>query len=246
LAEVLVVIALTCVLIALLIPAVLAVRGAAARAQSANNMKNIVLGVHAYASSRGGQLPSFNPRTAAYEEHPSVYALILPNLEQNRAVFVSPLDPTRSIAVDQEYSSYALNATVFFGWPKMAVTFPDGMSNTIALTEHYAECDGTRFMIFATSIAFRRATFADKVDARPITQGNPPVSSSSCAAEPLLTFQVTPALAECDDRFPQALQPSGMLVALADGSVRTLSPGVSPSTYWALVTPSGGEAIGDW
>ena len=40
---------------------------------------------------------------------------------------------------------------------------------------------------------------------------------------------------------------AGMLVALADGSVRTLAPSMSPATYWGAVTPNGGEALGsDW
>jgi hypothetical protein len=38
-----------------------------------------------------------------------------------------------------------------------------------------------------------------------------------------------------------------MLVALADGSVRTLAPSMSEYTYWAAVTPAGGETLGtDW
>jgi hypothetical protein len=38
-----------------------------------------------------------------------------------------------------------------------------------------------------------------------------------------------------------------MLVALVDGSVRGLSPGIQPETYWAAVTPAGGEVLGaDW
>jgi hypothetical protein len=30
-------------------------------------------------------------------------------------------------------------------------------------------------------------------------------------------------------------------VALFDGSVRTIRPGVSPEVFWAAVTPAGGE-----
>jgi hypothetical protein len=38
-----------------------------------------------------------------------------------------------------------------------------------------------------------------------------------------------------------------MIVALADGSVRTIHPGISPETFWAAVTPAGGEVLGaDW
>jgi hypothetical protein len=38
-----------------------------------------------------------------------------------------------------------------------------------------------------------------------------------------------------------------MLVALADGSVRTVAPTVSPYTFWAACTPDGNESLGpDW
>jgi hypothetical protein len=38
-----------------------------------------------------------------------------------------------------------------------------------------------------------------------------------------------------------------MQVTLADASVRTLSRGMSGDTWWAAVTPAGGEVLGsDW
>jgi hypothetical protein len=36
----------------------------------------------------------------------------------------------------------------------------------------------------------------------------------------------------------------GMLVALMDGSLRTIAPNISEATYWAAVTPDGGETLG--
>ncbi|HVS36313.1 MAG TPA: H-X9-DG-CTERM domain-containing protein, partial [Gemmataceae bacterium] len=81
-------------------------------------------------------------------------------------------------------------------------------------------------------------------DAYPIPSGNPPTPVGSIAG---LTFQVAPRIADCDPRLAQTPHPSGMLVALGDGSVRTLSRGMSPTTYWAAVTPAGGEVLGaDW
>lgn len=93
--------------------------------------------------------------------------------------------------------------------------------------------------------------------------------------EPKFTFQVQPCtaflssrdrgsdpatqtatfarhLAACGSRQrcqPQAAQTphaGGMLVALGDGSVRTLKGSIAYDTYWALVTPAGGEVPGDW
>ena len=48
-----------------------------------------------------------------------------------------------------------------------------------------------------------------------------------------------------DGRMLQATQSAGLLVGMFDGSVKTISPGVSPATFWAAVTPAGGEAVSE-
>ena len=47
-------------------------------------------------------------------------------------------------------------------------------------------------------------------------------------------------------RIPQTPFSGGLPVALFDGSVRTLSPGIAPEVVWALVTPAGNEVVGDF
>ena len=62
-------------------------------------------------------------------------------------------------------------------------------------------------------------------------------------------FQVAPlpALTQCDYTRAQSPHNSGMNVGLADGSVRTLSAGISPTTWWIACTPNGGDILGsDW
>jgi prepilin-type processing-associated H-X9-DG protein len=60
-------------------------------------------------------------------------------------------------------------------------------------------------------------------------------------------FQVAPSVANADSMRTQTPHPGGMQVALADGSVRSLSPGLSGTTWWAACTPAGGEVLGsDW
>ena len=51
----------------------------------------------------------------------------------------------------------------------------------------------------------------------------------------------------CDPTRAATAHAGGMQVGLADGSVRTLAPSMSGTTWWAAVTPSGGEVLGsDW
>jgi Protein of unknown function (DUF1559) len=121
----------------------------------------------------------------------------------------------------------------------------------------------------------RRPSFADggalfqgknEGDVYPITTGSPPSTLPSRSGA---TFQIQPAVwvpvtvvrrekgvelihnpmpvNPCDPSLPQTPHRGGMCVALADGSVRTIRGSVSPATFWAMVTPAGGEVLGnDW
>lgn len=152
-------------------------------------------------------------------------------------------------------SSYAANAVALAGNPSLLSTFADGTSNTILFAEHYSMCRDTLFMYsIGRSMAHqsRRAAFADRglipspfgwygtQDVIPITSGFPPVSTAST---PGLTFQVRPRVEDCNPLIPQTPHEGGMLVALADGSVRTLRVGIAESVFWGMVTPAAGEVI---
>jgi len=184
--------------------------------------------------------------------------------------YLSPADPTLNGSEQPRgISSYAANGQVFVNYPRLPARFADGLSNTILFAEHYAmNCNRTRYTWFNVSPSIldtpsierlQRAAFADNGpavraedftsaslyrDIYPVTSGDPPVTTGS---EPGLTFQVRPRPQECDPRLAQTPHPSGMLAALADGSVRTLGQGMSPQTYWSAVTPASGETLGnDW
>ena len=59
-------------------------------------------------------------------------------------------------------------------------------------------------------------------------------------------FQVrpTPFLGNCDPTRASTAHAGGILVGLADGSVRTLSPGMSGTTWWAASDAIGGRSAG--
>ncbi len=206
----------------------------------------------------------------AYVEEDNYYHTVKTGVVPNSSahtvkVFISPSDPTLAwLPKADNCASYAANAIVFDRRSNLSASFPDGTSNTIAFAEHYAfKRDVIQFSWYFTDSlklpsgdVVHRASFAEfhegsklfgsasPPDVYPVTQGNPPITVGSVAG---LTFQTAPPANNFDPRLAQTPYSSGMLVALVDGSVRTLSPGMSPTTYWAAVTPAGGEVLGnDW
>jgi prepilin-type N-terminal cleavage/methylation domain-containing protein len=61
------------------------------------------------------------------------------------------------------------------------------------------------------------------------------------------TFQVRPTPNQCDQTVPQGLTSGALQVGLGDGSVRGVAQGLSAPTWWAALTPNGGDILGnDW
>jgi prepilin-type N-terminal cleavage/methylation domain-containing protein len=153
--------------------------------------------------------------------------------------YACPSDPSTPVT-PWAVGSYAANYQVFSlnspdGWQGSAAlpkSIPDGLSNTILFAERYYGC-GTRggsYWAHGNYNVPYMAMFAHTVTG--------PASLFQTAPNPWATA-CNPALAQTPH--------SAMLVALADGSVRTLSPGLSSATWWAACTPMGGEVLAqDW
>jgi prepilin-type N-terminal cleavage/methylation domain-containing protein len=137
----------------------------------------------------------------------------------------------------------------------------DGMSNTIYHAEKYARCsntymvpafqDGGGAWAYCTSFVFGWLRPPMVLPGKAFQPGFAIPALATRGAPDAINegskFQVQPREGYCDPTRTSTAHSSGMLVGLADGSVRTLSPSMSGTTWWAAVTPWKGEVLGsDW
>jgi prepilin-type N-terminal cleavage/methylation domain-containing protein len=269
--ELLVVIAIIAVLIGLLLPAVQKVREAAARAQSMNNLKQQSLALH-NCNDTHGRLPAavgFFPGNGWTDSqwgtpaaHGTLQYYLLPfmegdNIYQNTQgwsfnsygtvvkPYLSPGDrtlPADNLAWDGRGGiSYASNWFVFGGngngGSQAAIprTFVDGTSNTIVFGERYCICRR------GLSGEVQHIWGHDGADVGP---GASYLSPSFWNTN---LPQLKPTDAQCNPALLQTLFSSGALVGLGDGSVRSVSTGVSQTTWQAALLPADGIPLGnDW
>ena len=149
------------------------------------------------------------------------------------------------------------------GMARIGADFADGTSNTILHAEKYARCsntvmvpalgDGGTAWAYCTSPVFGWLPPPMAVPSKAFQPGFalPALASRGApdAIGPRSKFQVRPApfLGNCDPTRASTSHPGGILVGMVDGGVRTLSPSMSGVTWWAALTPSGGEVPGpDW
>jgi prepilin-type processing-associated H-X9-DG protein len=144
-------------------------------------------------------------------------------------------------------SSYAANYLLFGTLPaRLPDSAPDGTSKTIMFTEKYADCSflsrGQRggnlwaFPPFFPTDPNWRYNFAGEVGYLP-SSDNPGGPYTSAM------FQPQPITGLCDPTLPQSSHVGGINVCMADGSVRFVSSGISPSTWSAVMTPGPIEGI---
>ncbi|HEY7308336.1 MAG TPA: DUF1559 domain-containing protein [Gemmataceae bacterium] len=154
--QLLVVLAILLILFALFMPAIVKARADAERAKATQNLKQMALGLHNYASTYNNLFPP-----GVDDNHFSAASKLLPYMEQDNVfkqidfkqsiddkanaaarkmkipTYLSKGDPIASVKDEWGATNYLFNEKVFFlnSKAKIPNSFPDGTSNTIVIGE---------------------------------------------------------------------------------------------------------------
>lgn len=266
-----IVLAILCILAGLFVPNVRRIRESATHAQTMGTMKGCALAVLVFHDVHK-RFPDAFGRAPNADKDASLWFNLLPWVEQidayqagntNAVVppFLAPADPY--LTDKAGLLCFAGNIRIFgsetlteakqpVNQPGAALTIPagpmlsglklhriaDGTSNTIMLTTRYSNC-GMKQTRYA----------ADLTDGGFMGAGS---YTSSARRNPDNTaiFQLAPSMAEClpsPALFGHSFGSSGMTISLADGSIRNISPSMSPETFGRAICPSDGMPMAmDW
>jgi prepilin-type N-terminal cleavage/methylation domain-containing protein len=187
-------------------------------------------------------------------------------------IYSSPSDPSQ-YSSSGAMCSYLLSTAVFDKNLSVA-QIPDGTSNTILVSEGYQYCssysstsssngsynyvDVYRYLYWCGNYDyyFNYSLSLNYTGSYYVQNNIAPYNFTEVVAETFTpkfspvagkTFQVRPSLSTCDGSVPQGLSSGAIQVLLADASVHSVTRGISPTTWFAALTPDGGEVLGsDW
>jgi prepilin-type N-terminal cleavage/methylation domain-containing protein len=121
-------------------------------------------------------------------------------------------------------------------------TFTDGTSNTILFTDKYAMCNNSAGSSTSGGSIWGRRSVIPSTYGPYI--GYVAKDVGGYTVTPPFLVQPSPYNGNCDFRWPSTPHSGVIQVGLGDGSVRTVSQGISPLTWWSAITPNGGEVLG--
>lgn len=244
--QLLVVLALLLLLLAFLAPAVARLRDAAARTQSINNLKQLALSVHNANDTYRVMPPiagDFQNKTGTlhffllpFIEQANLYSMTQTGVWDNDAwsqrmnIMIDPRDssgpPGNVFEGWLATTNYPANWMVFGDGKATASipnSIPDGTSNTLMFGTRYQMCNGA-----------------------PTAWGYPGMYlwAPQLAYYSVAVPQHVPSQSDCDPERPQAIS-NVTIIAMFDGSVRTINPRVSAATWANVCDPADGNALGN-
>src|SRR5262249_48376616 len=129
------------------------------------------------------------------------------------------------------------NIAFWFGGTRL-VAIQDGTSNTIMFAEKIAQCgkwlgpvDGAS--LWSCEFNQRRPGFAIN-------------GAAANSTGPGSMFQVGAKPPTCDWNLASTTSSTAILVALCDGSARSLAASTAPAIWWSALQPNDGGDLGDW
>jgi prepilin-type N-terminal cleavage/methylation domain-containing protein len=200
-----------------------------------------------------------------WKQHPSLYAWYIqtgfvvnysgglwtstdtgdpgPIVNQQINLFLCPADatnrPVQMWGGGWALGNYVANWQVFANpatWDatytaRIPASFSDGTSQTILFGEKIGRCQGYSPLWGHGAWDYNWL----------------PAFQTWLASGPGSMFQVTPTAAQCNRFLASTGHSSGMVVCMGDASVRSLSPSMTGTTYYAACTPAANDILGpDW
>jgi len=199
------------------------------------------------------------PITMYFPGNNEVYSHMVPTFLCPSDSSVGPEGVVTVNGISWGVSCYASNSRVFSpiaGDPQgktRIADIKDGTSNTIFYAEKLAHCSNTALdggNLWGYCVVKNVVSLPPPMDVPlgPFTTGFsiPGYFGNPNANGTQSKFQVQPVPGNCDPTRASTAHTGGMLACLGDGSVRRLAPTMSDEVWWALLTPRGGEVVGDW
>jgi len=249
--ELLVVIAIIAILIGLLVPAVQRVREAAARTATMNNLSQCAKAVHLCHDQFNKYPPYYGiygAKTVALTFHTHVLPFVDQGPLYNNPVaagvvpaYLSTMDPSQ-VNNGANAANFPINIRLYYTqgglgtlapqtamiYPKMPGSFQDGVSQTLLFATKYMVCgsNGGSWWLDPGNNGISSPTAATFGVSMGLWQPAPTSSACVPTAGTAISFTV------------QAIQ-----VSMCDASCRSVSTGISATTWQAVHTPSGSAKI---